>query len=66
MVLRGVLYTYKAITKQVGDPSQEYFTSSCETLIHSVSIRPSHEKMASARKEQCAGIGGGAVLAEEP
>ena len=59
------------ITKPIGNPGQEHPTSSWKIrLIRSVS---SHEKgaagwerLADVRKEQCAGIGVGAVLAEEP
>ena len=66
VVLRSGLTTYKAITKLVSDLSQEYPTSSCETLINTISVRPLHEELADVRKEQCARIGGGAVLAKEP
>jgi len=62
----------KRLRNRSADPSQEEDpTFSLETLIHSVSLRPSHErngkqdKVADARKEQCSRIGGGAVLAEE-
>ena len=66
VVLKDVLTTYKAIMKLVGNPNQEHPTSSCETLINSVSVHPSHEELADVRKEQCARIGCGAVLAEHP
>ena len=42
VVLRSGLTTYKAITKLVIDLSQEYPTSSYETLINTISVRPLH------------------------
>ena len=66
VALKGVLKMYKRITKLVDDPSQEHPTSSCETLIKPVSVRPSQEDMVDPRKEQRAGIGSGSILAEEP